>query len=67
MVVDRPTKIAHFVPADTIVINFSVVYVFRNVFVIHALPFEILSDHDSKFFWMNFGPQSSRYVEPKLN
>ena len=55
MVVDRLTKIAHFIPTATTVTAYGVAELFmREIFRHHGIPHEIISDRDCKFvseFW----------------
>ena len=55
VVVDRLTKIAHFIPIATTVIAYGVAELFmREIFRHHRIPREIISDRDRKFvseFW----------------
>lgn len=56
VVVDRLTKIAHFIPTVTTVTASGVADIFmKNIFKIHGMPSEIISDRDPKFlseFWI---------------
>jgi hypothetical protein len=55
VVVDRLTKIVHFIPTVSTVTASGVAELFmRNVFKFHGMPSEIISDRDRKFvseFW----------------
>ena len=55
VVVDRLTKIAHFIPTVTTVTAYEVAELFmREIFKHHGIPREIISDRDRKFmseFW----------------
>jgi hypothetical protein len=55
VVVDRFSKMAHFIPTTTDVSAVETAHLFRdNVFRLHGLPGEIISDRDSRFaseFW----------------
>lgn len=55
VVVDRLTKIAHFIPTVTTVTAYGVAELFmREIFKHHGIPREIISDRDRKFvseFW----------------
>ena len=55
VVVDRLTKMAHFIPTKTTATAEDTARLFLdNVFRLHGLPEEIISDRDSKFngnFW----------------
>ncbi len=55
VVVDRLTKIAHFIPTITTVTAYGVAELFmREIFKHHGIPREIISDRDRKFvseFW----------------
>ena len=58
VVVDRFTKRAHFIPcAKTITARQTAQLFIDNVFKLHGLPDEIISDNDVRFqshFWLNF-------------
>jgi hypothetical protein len=55
VVVDRLTKIAHFIPMVSTISTSRIVELFmKNVFKFHGMPSEIISDRDRKFvceFW----------------
>ena len=55
VVVDRLTKMAHFIPTKTTATAEDTAELFRdNIFKLHGLPEDIVSDRDSKFvghFW----------------
>ena len=49
VVVDRLTKIAHFIPTVTIITTYGVAELFmREIFKYHGIPQEIISDRDHK-------------------
>ena len=58
VVVDRLTKMAHFIPTKTTATAEDTAELFRdNIFKLHGLPEDIVSDRDSKFvghFWECF-------------
>ena len=58
LVVDRLTKIVHFIPTITTITAYGVAELFmREIFRYHEIPHQIISDRDRKFvseFWTTF-------------
>jgi len=55
VLVDRLSKVAHFIPVKTTNSSYEVAHIFiREIVRLHGIPKKIISDRDSKFrykFW----------------